>query len=60
MEIVGAGAVGLIFIGIVFLILVPVTSYFRTHGKSKEDQRIEFYEDYDKRMQKYRMKGKRS
>lgn len=54
MEIIGAGSVGLIFVGVVFLVLVPVAARYRTHGKSKEDQRIEFYEDYDKRMQKFR------
>lgn len=54
MEVVGAGAIGLIFVGIVFLVLVPVAARYRTHGKSKEDQRIEFFEDYDRRMQKYR------
>jgi hypothetical protein len=54
MEFVGAGAVGLIFIGIVFLILVPVAAKYRTHGKSREQQRLEFYEDYDARMEQYK------
>lgn len=54
MEFGGAAAIGLIFIGIVFLILVPVTRYFRTHGKSRETQRTELFEDYDEQMKKYR------
>lgn len=53
MEFVGAAAVGLIFIGAVFLILVPVAARMRTHGKSKEQQRSEFYADYEKRMDAY-------
>lgn len=58
MEFVGAAAVGMIFIGIVFLVLVPVTARMRTHGKSKEQQRSEFYQDYDKRMDEFRQSEK--
>lgn len=53
MEFISAGAVGLIFIGAVFLILVPVAARMRTGGKSKEQQRSEFYADYEKRMDEY-------
>ncbi len=61
MEFIGAGAVGMIFIGVVFLILVPLTARMRTHGKSKEQQRSEFFQDYDKRMDEFRQskKGKK-
>lgn len=59
MEFVGAGAVGLIFVGVVFLILVPVTARFRTHGKSKEVQRMELFQDYDARMDEFRQGSKK-
>jgi|InofroStandDraft_1065614.scaffolds.fasta_scaffold121431_1 hypothetical protein len=58
MELVGAGAIGLIFVGVVFLILVPVTARMRTHGKSKEEQRSEYFERYDKRMDEFRRQEK--
>lgn len=58
MEFVGAAAVGMIFIGVVFLILVPVAARMRTHGKSKEQQRSEFYADYEKKMEEYKAEEK--
>lgn len=58
MEFIGAGAVGMIFIGVVFLILVPVAARMRTNGKSKEQQRSEFFQDYDKRMDEFRQSKK--
>ena len=58
MELVGAGAIGLIFVGAVFLILVPGTARMRTHGKSKEEQRSEYFERYDKRMDEFRRQEK--
>ena len=58
MEFVGAAAVGMIVIGIVFLVLVPVTARMRTHGKPKEQQRSEFFQDYDKRMDEFRQSEK--
>ncbi len=59
MEFVGAGAVGLIFIGVVFLILVPVAARMRTHGKSREQQRSEFFQSYDARMDEFRQSKKK-
>ena len=59
MEFVGAAAVGMIFIGAVFLILVPVAAKMRTGGKSKEVQRSELYADYEKRMEEYAAEEKR-
>lgn len=59
MEFIGTGAIGFIFIGVVFLILVPVTAHMRTHGRSEEVQRMEFFQDYDKRMDELRQSGKK-
>lgn len=53
------GAIGLIFVGIVFLILMPVAARMRTKGKTKEQQRSEYFEDYDKRMNEFRQKPSR-
>ena len=59
MEFLASGAVGLVFVGIVFLILVPITYKMRTKGKSKEQQRSEYYQDYEKRMERYRVDNNR-
>lgn len=57
MEAVGASAgIGAIFVGIVFLILMPIAQRVRTKGKSKEEQRAEVFEAYDKRMDEFRQK----
>ncbi len=53
------GAIGAIFVGIVFLVLMPLAARMRTKGRSKEQQRSEYFDAYDKRMDAYRKKASR-
>lgn len=53
------GAIGAIFIGVVFLVLMPLAARVRTKGKSKEQQRSEYFNDYDRRMNEFRVKPSR-
>lgn len=53
------GAIGAIFIGVVFLVLMPLAARVRTKGKSKGQQRSEYFNDYDRRMNEFRVKPSR-